>query len=188
MKKTKSINIIRWTARIIGTLIVAFTLFMAMFEGYNKHGGAVSNTFDTFLIITFTFWGIGLAGLILALWKEGLGGIVSLVSFIIFIFLVGINPNPDASFSNMLFIYLIPSVLYLCYWWLTRKSSNEISHCPGEVCDVKPKQPIQKTSWAQLLIVFGFAAYILLTVFLFHDTFSVKPFDLFGIESAAQPE
>jgi hypothetical protein len=130
MKKTTSISIIRWTARIIGTLMVAFTLFIGigqMLDSYNKQGVSASDTFDTFLIITFTFWGIGLAGLILALWKEGLGGIVSLISFIIFIFLVGINPNPDASFSNVLLIYLIPSILYLWYWWLTRKPSNEIS-------------------------------------------------------------
>ena len=130
MKNTTSISIIRWTARIIGTLMVAFTLFIGigeMLESYNKHGSAASDTFDTLMIITFTFWGAGLAGLILALWKEGLGGIVSLVSFIIFILLVGINPKPDVSFSNVLFIFLIPSVLYLCYWWLTRKSSNKIS-------------------------------------------------------------
>jgi hypothetical protein len=130
MKNTTTISIIRWTARIIGTLMVAFTLFIGigeMLESYNKHGAAASDTFDTLMIITFTFWGAGLAGLILALWKEGLGGIVSLVSFIIFIFLVGINPKPDVNFRNVLFIFLIPSVLYLCYWWLTRKSSNKIS-------------------------------------------------------------
>ena len=130
MEKITSISIIRWTARIIGTLMVAFTLFIGigeMLESYNKHGVSASDTFDILMIITFTFWGAGLAGLILALWKEGLGGIVSLVSFIIFISLVGINPKPDASLSNVLFIFLIPSVLYLCYWWLTRKSSNKIS-------------------------------------------------------------
>ena len=130
MEKITSISIIRWTARIIGTLMVAFTLFIGigeMLESYNKHGVSASDTFDILMIITFTFWGAGLAGLILALWKEGSGGIVSLVSFIIFISLVGINPKPDASFSNVLFIFLIPSVLYLCYWWLTRKSSNKIS-------------------------------------------------------------
>jgi len=130
MEKITSISIIRWTARIIGTLMVAFTLFIGigeMLESYNKHGVSASETFDILIIITFTFWGAGLAGLILALWKEGSGGIVSLVSFIIFISLVGINPKPDASFSNVLFIFLIPSVLYLCYWWLTRKSSNKIS-------------------------------------------------------------
>jgi hypothetical protein len=61
-------------------------------------------------------------------------------------------------------------------------------YCPGEVCEVKLKQAIQKTSRVQLLILIGFIVYILLTVFLFHDIFSEKPYDLFGIESSVQPE
>ena len=125
MKTTITISIVRWTARIIGTLIVVFTLFIGigeMLDDYNKHGSAAFDTFDTLMIITFTFWGAGLAGLILALWKEGLGGIVSLLSFVIFIFLVGINPKPDIRFMYSLFIFLIPSVLYIYCWWLTKKS------------------------------------------------------------------
>lgn len=127
MKTTITISIVRWTARIIGTLIVIFTLFIGigeMLEDYNKPGSAAFDTFDTLMIITFTFWGAGLAGLILALWKEGLGGIVSLLSFIIFIFLVGINPKPDVRFMYSLFIFLIPSVLYIYCWWLTKKTTN----------------------------------------------------------------
>ena len=65
---------------------------------------------------------------------------------------------------------------------------DKVQYCPGEVCDVKSRQPIQKTSGLQMLIVFGFIVYIALTVFLFHDNFREKPFDLFGIESAAQSE
>ena len=61
-------------------------------------------------------------------------------------------------------------------------------YCPGEACEVKPKQPIQKTSVIQLFIVIGFVGFIILTAFFFHDYFSVKPFDLFGLESAAQVE
>lgn len=61
-------------------------------------------------------------------------------------------------------------------------------YCPGEVCDVKSKQAIQKTSKIQLLIVAGFIAYIILTVFLFNESFSKKPFDLFGIEQIAASE
>jgi len=38
----------------------------------------------------------------------------------------------------------------------------------------------------QILIVFGFIAYIFLTAFLFNDNFSKKPYELFGIESSAQ--
>ncbi|MDP3358860.1 MAG: DUF4395 domain-containing protein [Lutibacter sp.] len=62
---------------------------------------------------------------------------------------------------------------------------EKAQYCPGEVCDVKSRQEIQKTSLIQILIVFAFIAYIFLTVFLFDDYFSERPYDLFGIESAA---
>lgn len=65
---------------------------------------------------------------------------------------------------------------------------EKAQYCPGEVCDVKSKQDIQKTSRVQVFIVLGFIAYIFLTVFLFNDSFREKPFDLFGIESSAQSE
>lgn len=63
---------------------------------------------------------------------------------------------------------------------------DKAQYCPGEVCDVKSKQEIQKTSKVQLIIVLAFAAYIFLAVYLFNDSFSKQPFDLFGIESTAQ--
>ena len=63
---------------------------------------------------------------------------------------------------------------------------EKAQHCPGEVCDAKSKQDIQKTSMVQLLIVLGFIAYIFLAGFLFNDILSNKPYDLFGIESSAQ--
>ncbi len=61
---------------------------------------------------------------------------------------------------------------------------EKAQYCPGEVCDVKSRQDIQKTSWTQILIVFGFIAFIFLTVFLFNDNFVEKPYDLLGIESS----
>lgn len=62
---------------------------------------------------------------------------------------------------------------------------EKVQYCPGEVCDAKTKQAIQKTSLVQLLIVFAFIVYILITVFLFNDHFSKKPYDLFGIFGSA---
>jgi len=59
-------------------------------------------------------------------------------------------------------------------------------YCPGEVCDVKSKQEIQKTSGVQLLIVLGFIAYIFLIAFLFNNNFSKKPHELFRTVSSAQ--
>ena len=63
---------------------------------------------------------------------------------------------------------------------------EKAQYCPGEVCDVKSKQDIQKTSWAQLLIVCGFIGYIFFTVSMFNDNFSKKPYDLFGLETPEQ--
>ena len=63
---------------------------------------------------------------------------------------------------------------------------EKAQYCPGEVCDVKSKQEIQKTSKVQLFIVFAFIAYIFLTIFFFNGKFSEKPYALFGDESSAQ--
>lgn len=54
-------------------------------------------------------------------------------------------------------------------------------HCPGEVCNVKAKQPIQKTSATQLVVVFSFIAAIVVAAWLFNDQFKKPPYDLFGI-------
>jgi hypothetical protein len=59
-------------------------------------------------------------------------------------------------------------------------------YCPGEVCDVKSKQDIQKTTWTQLLIVLAFIGFVFLTAFLFNDNFSKHPYDLFGINGSSQ--
>ena len=58
--------------------------------------------------------------------------------------------------------------------------------CPGEVCDKRSKQNIQKTSAAQLLIVFAFVASVFLTARLFNDHFGKKPYDLFGIQGSSK--
>jgi len=63
---------------------------------------------------------------------------------------------------------------------------EKAQYCPGEVCDVKDKQEIQKTSGAQLLIVFGMIVFIFLAVMLFNDQLSKKPHDLFGVSESAQ--
>jgi len=63
---------------------------------------------------------------------------------------------------------------------------GKVQYCPGEVCDVKDKQEIQKVSKAQIVIVFAFIVYIFLMSLFFKDSFSKKPYDLFGKYSSAQ--
>jgi len=57
---------------------------------------------------------------------------------------------------------------------------DKVQYCPGEVCDVKARQHIQKTSIPQLLVVALFITTIVLSTFLFNGQFSKKPYDLFG--------
>ena len=63
---------------------------------------------------------------------------------------------------------------------------EKAQYCPGEVCDVKSKQDIQKTSGVQLLIVLAFIGFAFLTAFLFNDNFIKHPIDLFGIFTTAR--
>lgn len=60
---------------------------------------------------------------------------------------------------------------------------DKVQYCPGEVCDVKNKQEIQKTSLSQFIILIAFTAFIVLMVNLMHDRFKVIPHDLFGKDS-----
>ena len=88
----------------------------------------------------------------------------------------------------LLFLFF-ESVFGIClgcimYKWIYK---DKAQYCPGEVCDIKAKQPIQKTSGKQLLAVLGF---ILLTVglaFFFNSFFQVKPHDLFEMMSGSKP-
>lgn len=63
---------------------------------------------------------------------------------------------------------------------------EKAQHCPGEVCDTNAKQDIQKTSMAQVFVVIGFIGFIVLAVFMFNDYFSIKPYDLLGIDAPAK--
>jgi hypothetical protein len=63
---------------------------------------------------------------------------------------------------------------------------EKAQYCPGEVCDTKSKQDIQKTSGSQLLIVLAMIAYIVLLVSLFNNQFSKTPYELFGSKGAVQ--
>src|SRR6187551_1210131 len=58
--------------------------------------------------------------------------------------------------------------------------------CPGEVCDTRSKQDIQKISKAQLLIVFSFTAVVFTIACFFNDQFSKTPYELFRIYSSSK--
>lgn len=115
---------LKWIARITGTLLVVFTLTMVIGEYIEgQHRQPVPPTSFTPLILTiFIVWGFALAGLILAWWNEGLGGIISLAGFML-VYILNLF-NKEASLRGgaitIFLIFSIPSILYLIYWKLNR--------------------------------------------------------------------
>jgi len=69
------------------------------------------------------------------------------------------------------------------YSWIYKEKAQ---YCPGEVCEIKDRHEIQKTSVAQWFIVAAFVAYIVAAVLLFNDVFKVPPHELFSGKSLEQ--
>jgi hypothetical protein len=65
-------------------------------------------------------------------------------------------------------------------------NKGKAQYCPGEICNPKTRQPVQKTSALQLLIVAGFVACLFLAVFLLKDEYARKPHNLFGTFTSTQ--
>jgi hypothetical protein len=96
------------------------------------------------------------------------GPITGIVCFLCLIFLF---------FESVFGICLACKVYRMVY-------GEKAQYCPGEVCEVKSRQPIQHTSGAQVVIVFAFIAVIFLMVRLLGPVINVPPHDLFGNNSA----
>ncbi|MDQ6757379.1 MAG: DUF4395 domain-containing protein [Bacteroidota bacterium] len=58
---------------------------------------------------------------------------------------------------------------------------DKARYCAGEICDETKKQDIQKISWTQILIIFVFLLYAVLTILFFNDNFSETPKNLWEI-------
>jgi len=117
---------LRLAARIIGTLWVLICIFLFVgyyLEGIQRNAGAPSKPPDVFGIVIVISLSIALCGLIIAWWREGIGGFISLFGIIIAGALLIIDPKLD--FSLPVFSILsVPSILYLSYWWLAEKSNH----------------------------------------------------------------
>jgi uncharacterized membrane protein len=125
MKKNQPLNGIRWTARITGTLLVLFTLAFGIanfIDGLSRNNESHSAPFSALILIIFFIWAIALAGLVLALRKEGLGGLISLAGFAM-MYILNLFNKAAPNREGVIFVFLIfsiPSLLYLYYWWKTK--------------------------------------------------------------------
>jgi hypothetical protein len=114
-------------------------------------------------------------------WVIGL--VLSATMFILLVVVNGFSPITGLTCLVCLIFLFFESAFGIClgckvYSWIYK---DKAQYCPGEVCEKKSKQAIQKTSWAQLLIVIGFIGYLVLTIYMFNGQFSKKPYDMFGM-------
>jgi hypothetical protein len=65
---------------------------------------------------------------------------------------------------------------------------EKVQYCPGEICEVKNRQAIQKTSKAQLLMVLAFVVYIFIIAVLFNNAFKETPKDIMGIDKSSHEQ
>ena len=115
-----------------------------------------------------------------------IGLILSATMFILMVVVNSYSPISGIACIICLLFLFFESAFGIClgckFYSLFYK--EKARYCPGEICDAKSKQDIQKISIIQLLIVAGFIACIFLAVFLFNDYFSKKPHDLFRTATA----
>lgn len=114
-------------------------------------------------------------------WAIGL--ILVLIMLVLVVFVNSYSPITGLICLICLIFLLFESAFGIClgclfYGWFYGKKAR---YCPGEVCEIKDRHEIQKTSWPQILIVLLFIAFIVLSVYFFNETFSQKPQDLFKI-------
>ena len=121
MKNQKKIaDIIRWVARIWGTSILVFVLFFLFADLFGtEKGGGIRDLKEAIVAITGI---IAIIGLGIALKWEGLGGLLTISGLTgLFTVRFDLSSNP----------YIIggiapPGILYLVYWYLTKKQVKTV--------------------------------------------------------------
>jgi hypothetical protein len=117
-----------------------------------------------------------------------IGAALSAIMFVFMVILNSYSPITGIICLTCLVFLFFESAFGIClgckFYSLFHKEKAQ--YCPGEVCDVRSKQDIQKTSGAQVLVVLAFIVFAFLTAFLFNDQLRKKPSDLFGMNRTSQ--
>jgi len=110
------LKILRWGARIIAIFFIFFILGMFIGEGgvWSQSKGIPLGLRDYVLLSLF---GLYLVGLMIGLWREGMGGLISLVFLAIHIIILS-----SEGIKNLTYFYLmlLPSLLYILSWYFHR--------------------------------------------------------------------
>jgi hypothetical protein len=117
--KMRTNAIIRWTARILGSIMVVIGLVLFGSELFQDLPGGETCSIDARarFISVLVLHGAYIIGYLVA-WKwEGLGGLIAIIGIL---FSQMISPDPFSMFLGQL-LFTVPGILFLLYWFLTRR-------------------------------------------------------------------
>lgn len=111
-------------------------------------------------------------------WTIGL-----VLSTIIFFLLVVLNSDSFINFivchTCMIFLFFESSfgICFGCKFY-SMFYKEKAQYCPGEICEIKEKEKIQRMSLQQITVIMGYLAFVIMTVILFNDGLGEKPTSL----------
>ena len=121
---SKSTRVIRWIARILGTVLAVYLVFTTVANLIMDY-----KAWDFIAYIYFAFFIILAIGVIIAWFKEKIGGIILVAGAVagsIFSIIVGLN-NPDFDLLDFIILaglpFVIVGILFLVYWLKSKKQS-----------------------------------------------------------------
>lgn len=109
------------------------------------------------------------------------------LSAIVFILMVPLNTFSPVSglacFFCLIFLFFEASfgicIGCLIYRWVKKEKAQ---YCPGEVCEISERQPIQRVSGGQLAVFLAFILVVALLVIFLGEFYGQKPIDLMGLQ------
>lgn len=120
----KSSRVIRWVARILGTILAVYLVLTTIANLIMDF-----KAWDFIPYVYFAFFIVFAIGVIIAWFKEKIGGIILIAGAMagsIFSIIVGLN-KPDFDLLDFIILaglpFLIIGILFLVYWWKSRKLS-----------------------------------------------------------------
>ena len=112
----KRVIVLRWIARIMGTIVVVF--FLSLFIGEFLRKGYLNFNHPLMSV----FMALSMIGILLAWRWEGFGGFLGAISIILFD-LVNVFWYQTPKMVNTIIgslLWFIPSIIFIYCWWATK--------------------------------------------------------------------
>ncbi len=117
-EQTKHYRMIRTIARILSLLSIGFVLLFVVGETLSEQGSLPTSV--EWVALAFFPTGV-VVGLVIAWWREGLGGGIALLSLLAF-YAWEFAYSGDLAGGPFFFLVAAPGLLFLIYAWLFKRA------------------------------------------------------------------